>query len=203
MKKLMMIAAMMVAALGVNAQDVEVGQIYLKPMVGATLSTFTGNADGAKMKFGVGGGAEVGFKLAEPFDLTAGVLVMMEGSKAKDNDTNKNQSTTLTYLNVPILANLYLTRGLALKAGVQPGFLLSCKGKGSEYYDGAWHDYEDTDKTFLNKFDLSIPVGLSYEFSNFIIDARYNFGLLKVVKSPAPSVRNGVIMLTLGYKIPF
>ena len=203
MKKLMMIAAMMVAALGVNAQDVEVGQIYLKPMVGATLSTFTGDVTGAKMKFGVGGGAEVGFKLAEPFDLTAGVLVMMEGSKAKDNDTNKNQSTTLTYLNVPILANLYLTRGLALKAGVQPGFLLSCKDKGSEFYDGAWHDYEDTDKTFLNKFDLSIPVGLSYEFSNFIIDARYNFGLLKVVKSPAPSVRNGVIMLTLGYKIPF
>lgn len=203
MKKLMMIAAMMVAALSVNAQDVEVGQIYLKPMVGATLSTFTGDVTGAKMKFGVGGGAEVGFKLAEPFDLTAGVLVMMEGSKAKDNDTNKNQSTTLTYLNVPILANLYLTRGLALKAGVQPGFLLSCKAKGSEFYDGAWHDYEDTDKTFLNKFDLSIPVGLSYEFSNFIIDARYNFGLLKVGKSPAPSIRNGVIMLTLGYKIPF
>lgn len=46
-------------------------------------------------------------------------------------------------------------------------------------------------------------MGISYEFSNFIIDARYNLGLFKVAKDPAPSSKNSVIMLTLGYKIPF
>ena len=39
MKKLMMIAAMMVATLSASAQEVEVGQFYLKPMVGATMTT--------------------------------------------------------------------------------------------------------------------------------------------------------------------
>ena len=46
-------------------------------------------------------------------------------------------------------------------------------------------------------------MGISYEFSNFIIDARYNLGLTKVMKDPAPSSKNSVIMLTVGYKIPF
>lgn len=46
-------------------------------------------------------------------------------------------------------------------------------------------------------------MGISYEFSNFIIDARYNLGLTRVTKDPSPSSKNSVIMLTLGYKIPF
>lgn len=91
----------------------------------------------------------------------------------------------------------------ALKAGVQPGFLLSCKSKWSDNEFGKWVDYEETSKDGLNKFDLSIPMGISYEFSNFIIDARYNLGLTKVGKATDISSKNSVIMLTLGYKIPF
>ena len=91
----------------------------------------------------------------------------------------------------------------ALKAGVQPGFLLSCKSKWSDNESGKWVDYEETSKDGLNKFDLSIPMGISYEFSNIIIDARSNLGLTTVAKDPAPSSKNSVIMLTLGYKIPF
>ena len=201
MKKLMMIAAMMVATLSANAQGVEVGQFYLKPMVGATMAKVTGGD--MKMKVGLVGGAEVGVKVAEPFDVTAGVLFMMQGGKGKDTEFTKNSSTTMTYLNVPIMANIYVLPGLALKAGVQPGFLLANKTKWSDNESGKWVDYDTTSKDNMNKFDLSIPMGISYEFSNFIIDARYNLGLTKVAKDPAPSSKNSVIMLTLGYKIPF
>ena len=188
----MMIAAMMVATLSASAQEVEVGQFYLKPKV-----------DNSKMKVGLLGGAEVGVKVAEPFDVTAGLLFMMQGTKGKDSEFTKNASTTLTYLNVPIMANVYVLPGLALKAGVQPGFLLTSKAKWSDNESGKWVDYDTTSKDGLNKFDLSIPMGISYEFSNFIIDARYNLGLTKVMKDPAPSSKNSVIMLTVGYKIPF
>ena len=197
----MMIAAMMVATLSANAQGVEVGQFYLKPMVGATMAKVTGGD--MKMKVGLVGGAELGIKVAEPFDVTAGVLCMMQGGKNKDTDLLKDASSTLTYLNVPIMANFYVLPGLALKAGVQPGFLLANKTKWSDNESGKWVDYDTTSKDGLNKFDLSIPMGISYEFSNFIIDARYNLGLTKVAKDPAPSSKNSVIMLTLGYKIPF
>ena len=54
----------------------------------------------------------------------------------------------------------------------------------------------------FNKVDLSIPIGLSYEISDFVIDARYNFGLTHIYKDDPGSSKNGVIMLTEGYKIP-
>ena len=48
--------------------------------------------------------------------------------------------------------------------------------------------------------DLSIPIGLSYEFSNFVIDGRYNWGLTKVAKDS--DSKNSVFQNTLGYKLP-
>jgi len=216
MKKLIMMAvAAMMATTSIHAQSA--GEMYIKPMVGATMSKIAGkDVEGSKFRFGFTGGAEFGYQIADPFALTAGVVVAMQGSNYKDDQFVKDKKAKTTYLNVPILANFYVVRGLAIKAGIQPGFLLSAKDSGSEYlisakdsgseyYENAWHSYEDTSKDGLNKFDLSIPVGLSYEFSDFVIDARYNIGLTKVMKDTdlikAPSARNSVFMLTLGYKI--
>jgi hypothetical protein len=76
---------------------------------------------------------------------------------------------------------------------VQPAFLTSAKDKTS----GNSVDIKDA----CNKFDFSIPVGLSYEISNVVIDARYNFGLTKVYKgSDVIKSKNSVIQITLGYK---
>jgi hypothetical protein len=57
----------------------------------------------------------------------------------------------------------------------------------------------------MNSFDLSIPVGMSYEFNNnLVLDARYHIGLSDVNKDADPgekSVKNSVFLLTLGYKL--
>ena len=199
MKKLMMIAALMVATLSANAQ-----QMFIKPMVGGTLSTLTGVAKGAKMKLGLAAGAEFGYNINDMFAVTAGALVSMQGAKADDDQYTKDKSTSLTYLNIPILANVYIVPGLAIKAGVQPGFLLSHKSKGKELISSnTWEEYEETSTHGMKKFDLSIPLGLSYEFSDFVIDARYNLGLTNIYDGDAVKIKNGVIMLTVGYKIPF
>lgn len=206
MKKLIMMAvAAMMATTSIHAQSA--GEMYIKPMVGATMSKIVGkDVEGSKFRFGFTGGAEYGYQIADPFAVTAGVMVAMQGSNYKDDQFIKDKKVKTTYLNVPILANFYVVRGLAIKAGIQPGFLLSVKDSGSGLEsNNTWVDYEDTSKDGLNKFDLSIPVGLSYEFSDFVIDARYNIGLTKVMKDTdlfkAPSARNSVFMLTLGYKI--
>ena len=179
MKKIMMIAALLVATLSASAQG-----MYLKPMVGGTLSTFRGSdvAD-QKMKVGLVAGAEFGYNFAENMGFTAGLLYTMEGSKAKGADYNNN----LDYLKF----NYYIVPGLAVKAGVQPGFLVRAK-------------HNDTDiKDLYKKFDFAIPLGLSYEFSDFVIDARYNLSLSKLPDVGDAKAYNSVIMLTLGYKIPF
>ena len=198
MKKLMILAAMMLMSTGAFAQG-----MFVKPMVGATLSTLTGDVDDAKFRLGLGAGAEFGYMFSEQFGATAGVLVSMQGCNYKDYEilgsTLKDHSETLTYLNIPILANLYLLPGLAVKAGVQPGFLLSAKEK----WTVNGHDESESGTEGYKKFAFSIPVGLSYEISDFVIDARYHFGLTNIYDTDLVKVKNGVIMLTVGYKIPF
>lgn len=203
-KVLMTMVVALMATVCANAQ-----QMFVKPMVGGTLATVT-KADEAKMKFGLVGGAEFGYQLSDPFAVTAGLLVSMQGAGVKDQaGAFKDVKTTLTYLNVPILANYYVIPGLAIKAGIQPGFLLSAKHKGSFYnsLENKWYDEDESGTDGLKKFDLSIPLGLSYEFSDFVIDARYNLGLTKIIKEDDGLIdsdgKNSVIMLTVGYKIPF
>lgn len=89
-------------------------------------------------------------------------------------------------MNVPVLANVYVVPGLAVKLGVQPGFMV---------------DKDNMDD--VNTFDLSIPVGLSYEYKNVVLDARYNWGVTKINKHSvdgADDNYNSVFQITLGYK---
>ena len=49
-------------------------------------------------------------------------------------------------------------------------------------------------------FDLSIPVGASYEYMNVILDARYNLGLTNIYKYDLIKSKNRVITVTVGYR---
>ena len=195
MKKLMLIAAMMVASVCANAQ------MFVKPMVGGTLATVTDNDEG-KFKPGIVAGGEFGYFIADNFAVTAGALVSMQGTSIKDTDDTKDYSTTLTYLNIPLLANFYIIPGLAVKAGIQPGYMLSAKTKNKVFEDGKWEEYDHSGTDAYEKLDISIPLGASYEFGDFVIDARYNLGLTKIFDAEHAKSKNSVIMLTLGYKIP-
>ncbi len=115
----------------------------------------------------------------------------MQGSKADDVKLN------LDYINIPILANFYVAKGFALKAGIQPAFNVSNKVK-SDGVSVDWNEYMGGTDAEIKTFDFSIPVGASYEISDFVIDARYNFGLTKVAK--AFDSKNSVFQLTVGYK---
>ena len=192
MKKIMMIAALMVATLSASAQN-EVGQITLKPTVGLNLANITNN-DG-KIKVGVAAGVEAEYGITETFGITGGVLYSMEGCKNKDNSDFK---TNLDYINIPILANAYLFKGFAVKVGVQPGFLVNAKEK----YSRGGISFDGDIKDACNKVDLSIPIGVSYEYASFVFDARYNWGLTNTWKDDARDKKshNSVFMFSVGYK---
>ena len=191
-KTLFTVLFVALAAVSASAQN-----MFLKPMVGGTLSTLTGDIDHAKMKFGVVGGAEFGYMLSPEFAVTAGALVSMQGASADDDVFTKDFKTTLTYLNIPIMANVYITDGLAVKLGLQPGLNLSAKYK----YDASVAGYEGSsegDIDDVKSFDLALPIGVSYEINNFVIDGRYNFGLSKVFETG--DNKHSVFQITLGYK---
>ena len=190
MKKLMMIAIMMIAAVSANAQN-EAGQASIKPMAGINLATMT-KADDSKMRVGLAAGLEFEYGVADNFGISAGVLYSMQGVKSKTADV----TLKLDYINIPVLANYYIVPGLAIKAGVQPGF--NVKKKVAVEVAGVKDDATVDD---VKGFALSIPVGLSYEFSNVVLDARYNLGVTKAIKDV--DSKHSYFTITLGYRIPF
>ena len=120
------------------------------------------------------------------FSISAGALYSMQGAK-DDGETAK-----LDYINVPILANVYVAKGLAVKLGIQPGFNVNSKLSGSE---GSFSYSSSFDAKTI---DFSIPVGISYEYNNFVVDGRYNFGVTKIIDGS--DSKNSVFQITLGYK---
>ena len=58
-----------------------------------------------------------------------------------------------------------------------------------------------TYKTDISDVCKSVPLGVSYEYKNIVLDARYFFGLTKIDKTDNPdSARNQYLSITLGYK---
>ena len=193
MKKLLILAIVALASLTASAQQA-VGSWSVTPKVGFNLATIT-DVEDAGMKFGVVTGADLTYQLQEKFAITAGAFYSMQG--ARDKHDGLTRTWKFDYINVPVLANYYVIPGLAIKAGIQPGFNLSHKYKTES--NGNSHE-SDLEK--FKSLDISIPIGASYEFSDFIIDARYNFGLTKLRDITDYSSKNSVIQFTVGYKIP-
>ena len=197
MKKMMMIAAMMVATIAAKAQF-EPGTFSLQPKVGFNLSEIS--AKDSKFKAGLVAGLEGQYQINNRFALSAGLLYTQEGTKIKDSELKFN----LEYLNIPVMAKFYVAKGLSLNAGLQLGFMTKGKLKGNGYNDDI--------KSICNKADFSIPLSIAYEFTNGLsFEARYTGGLTNVIKEETIKAagmsykwekdnKNEVFMLTVGYK---
>ena len=226
MKKLMMIAAMMVAAVSANAQF-EPGTWSIQPKIGGTMSKVSNmpnfqfgkigntNIDIDKSVYtGALIGAEFEYQIAKPFSLAAGLNFSMQGCKwgdfeYKNGDKSvkaKDLKMELNYLNLPIVANIYLFKGFAIKTGVQLGFLMSAKEKGTTVIkdgDKSAETKESLDiKDDCKKFDVAIPIGISYQVPTIpiYIDGRYNLGLTNINKDGDTNYKNQVFQVTVGYK---
>lgn len=181
MKKLFVMAAMVLSSVGAFAQQAA-GTTTIQPKVGLNVSTIGDN----DWKAGFAAGAELQYQATDNLGVAVGALYSVQGFKAKDlkkvaGMTFEGGKWNPGYINVPITLNYYPVAGLALKAGLQPGFMVNKD------------DAED-----IKTFDLSIPVGLSYEYQNIVFDARYNIGVTKI--ADGVDHYNNVIQITVGYK---
>ena len=188
MNKILVVAALMLSSVSTFAQHA-VGSFNLQPKVGVSIANLT-EFKGTDPRVGVVAGVEGEYQASDIISVSAGVLYSMQG--AKGNIGNSNDATNrLDYINVPIMANVYVVKGLAVKLGVQPGFNVSNKIKKNNL-----NAVDNPIKA--QSVDVSIPVGLSYEYSNFQLDARYNWGVSKALKWS--DAKNSVFQITLGYK---
>ena len=208
MKKLFFAAAVLMCSLTAFAQSKE-GTFSIQPKAGINISNLS-NKDNAKVKVGFTAGAEAEYQLTKQLSLSAGALFSMQGAKSTtvfrevDNTTKEIREVDIKntmefdYINVPILANYYIIEGLAVKLGIQPGFNIVAKRKRTDGVDKVSKNLSDLGVD-VRKVDISIPIGVSYEFNDFVVDARFNLGLTEVadlVKS-----KNRVFQITFGYQI--
>ena len=168
MKKILLSLAVSLVALVSMAQN-GAGNNSIKPMVGMTLSSLFGqNSNNVDSRIGFAAGAEFEHQFNRVFALSAGIMYQQQGTKVKDEEQNK-YNTRLDYVNVPILANFYVWKGLSVKAGLQPGFMVHSSLTRPD-------DYAEFDEKDCNKFDLQVVGGIGYEIKHFVVEFRASYG---------------------------
>ena len=197
MKKLAVCVLLGLFALTVRAQIPAPGSFSLIPKVGVVFSKFSdhqiyhvydtflpGSDREYKAEFGPGFsiGLEAEYIAHPNIGVSLGLMYAHEGT---DHEL-KEAEVGLDYLNVPLMANFYITPQFAFRLGAQVGFMVDS-------------DYDDS--SICNKVDFSIPVGIQYEYQNFMLGLRYNWGLTKVYKESHFNEKNQVIQIDLGYRI--
>ncbi len=191
MKKIFLTVTMITfIAAGAFAQGISGG---LKG--GLNLANATGSdAKDADMKMRIayhfGGFVNIG--LSDVLSFQPELLYNSVGAKLDDE-----VSLHMNYFSVPL--NLqYAFGNFNIHAGPQFGFLLSAKAKADVDGNSAEVDM----KEFFKGTDLGINLGLGASFGKLHASARYTMGITKVWDPEDDvDVKNGVIQLSLGYKL--
>lgn len=229
MKKTLVFIALVWSATTIKAQS-NTGTFSVIPRVGVTFSNITKESMGfglsselqdGKTQVGPVAGADLQYQALPALGVSIGAHYQRMGCTYDDTDLSKadagehtvyqNSHTYMHYLSVPLMGHLYVAKNFAINAGIQASFLLS-NNTHTEIsnvtigHDGSYTYHEETDKLneenkYIRKFDLSIPVGASYEYENVVVDIRYQFGLSKVYKSQLDNgKKNKAIVISAGYK---
>lgn len=210
MKRNIIVLAVLLLSVCANAQNA-VGSWSVQPKVGINLATLT-NDDDAKTRVGLVAGAELAYQATPLISISAGALYSQQGAEGKislqEAEGRMNdikEVIKMDYVTIPILANFHVAKGLAFKLGIQPGFRVNDKVEVS--VNGVTAEV-GLKKAFrelglnadVNSYDFAIPLGVSYEFSHVVLDARYNFSLTDALSVMGETSRNSVFRLTIGYR---
>lgn len=191
MKKLLLVIVALVLVGGVQAQT----EISVGPKFGWNITNISNiPASKNKMSIHLGGFAE--FRFNNFFALQPELLYSRQGYRMKDD--GMKGKIRVNYLNIPILAKLYVLDGLSVDLGPQLGFALNAKRK-------IKNDGETVKRkiTNINTCDVSFAIGVSYEYEQFMLSARYNLGLTNVMDKDlvGGNNKNHVFQLSVGYRL--
>lgn len=224
MKRIITLAFLSAISLASFAQS-KAGTWSVIPHVGVSIASLTHQSGGIEVgdnqsqelkpqaRPGFTGGVDVMYQASDNVGLSLGLSYVQAGCKYKDVDDNgvtwHDHYDRMDYISVPLVGHSYIAPGLSINVGVAPSFLIYGKyHAGMQTYDVDTDGHRtnvkeaeiDQDiKKGLRNFTLSIPVGISYEYENVVLDARYNVGMLNVYKHGL-TARNKVFEVSVGYK---
>lgn len=224
MKRIITLAFLSAISLASFAQS-KAGTWSVIPHVGVSIASLTHQSGGIEVgdnqyqevkpqaRPGFTGGVDVMYQASDIVGLSIGLSYVQAGCKYKDVDDNgvtwHDHYDRMDYISVPLVGHSYIAPGLSINVGVAPSFLIYGKyHAGMQTYDldtdGHRTNVKEAEidqdiKKGLRNFTLSIPVGVSYEYENVVLDARYNVGVLNAYKYGL-TARNKVFEVSVGYK---
>lgn len=166
-------------------------------------------------------GGEVSYQYSDPLAFSLGVFYTQAGTKYDNYQDDGEKSgwgitdntITLGYVSVPLMASYYVAPGLAFKAGLELHFNTQSTQKmnmgsytinetdGMRDYSAMEHSENDL-KNVTSSTMLSLPVGVSYEYEHVVLDARYHIPLTKAMddETHATKAKEKLVTVTIGYR---
>lgn len=135
---------------------------------------------------GLNVGLDAEYRLNSTLGLSLGAFYSVQGYKWDIDNFDRNQ--TIHYFQFPLMANVYITKGFYARAGVQYGL----KG----YVSGDWVPNDP-----YKNYDISIPIGIGYEYNRFLGEVKYNIGITDISESGLLDSKNSVFTINIGYRL--
>lgn len=147
----------------------------------------------SRTSFHVGAVAEM--PINDMFSIQAEALYSGQGFKLDfDGPDGDKAEFQLDYINVPVLAKIYVTKGLSLEVGPQFSFLVN-----EEFDTNPFSNDGDVNLESAEEFDFGVAGGLTFQTEmGLFATGRYTYGLTEIYKDS--DLRNSVFQIGVGYK---
>jgi opacity protein-like surface antigen len=163
---------------------------------GVNFSSMTGeDIDNPDSRTSFHVGALVEIPVSDMFSVQAEAMYSGKGFDFEYEGTDgDNAELQLDYIDVPVLAKIYVTKGLSIEAGPQISFLIN-----EELDSNPNSDSGDVDLDSAESVDFGLAGGLSFQTDMGIFaTGRYSYGLSEIYKDV--DVHNTNFQIGIGYK---
>ena len=196
--------------MAVSSSDIKSQDLLFGFTGGLNMNTISTKSDDGGLKVGFNLGGLTQYKLNEKMSLVANIKFSAKGQQFSKVIENQNDylkiyhSTSLYYIDIPILYQYHIKDLLGLEIGPSFNFFLS--GKDKSKVGNATSDVRKFEKGSYNPFEFGLAFGIftrdlgQSSFNNIFIEFRYFIGLTNVIKNYGRNVNAGAF-LNIGYII--
>ncbi|QNP53333.1 porin family protein [Hymenobacter qilianensis] len=174
------------------------------------VAELTNGAVTREMKPGFHAGLFATLPLGSHFAIEPGLIYSEKGTQLAGRvpfeqfdflNTRVTATARMAYIDVPVLAKAYLTRGLYIYAGPQASYLVSNKVRveaGALGFSAFKQDFDVRNQ--FRELDFGVVGGLGYQFDSGLgLSAGYDYGLSSLDKNDRFDAQNRVIKASVNF----
>ena len=193
MKKISLLALVLVLGMAVQAQKINIG---LKGGLNLASLSDSENEDDVRSRLGYHAGVFFHIPVTPQIAIQPEAVYSNQGAKY-DLGTGDDLNLSLNYINIPVMVQAMVGSGFYAQVGPQLGFLTSVSDKVGDI------ELNSVSKDDFKTTDVSLGVGLGFKGrSGLGLDARYNLGLTNINNSGrSANIKNNVLQVGLQLQL--